>query len=90
MRTTHPICPDQTRRYGHRPGIRGRKRLFHSPSRNSADGKVIGIDFSPQMLAKARANAAKRGCDNVEFREGDIETCRYETTRQMSWSAIAF
>ena len=25
------------------------------------------------MLAKARANAAKRGCDNVEFREGDIE-----------------
>ncbi len=36
-------------------------------------GKVIGIDFSPEMIAKARANAAKLQYDNVEFREGDIE-----------------
>lgn len=36
-------------------------------------GKVIGIDFSPQMIDKARRNAAKRGYDNVEFLEGDIE-----------------
>lgn len=36
-------------------------------------GKVIGIDFSPQMLEKARKNAAKRGYTNVEFIEGDIE-----------------
>ena len=46
---------------------------FIARAETGADGKVIGIDFSPQMLAKARANAAKRGCDNVEFREGDIE-----------------
>ena len=37
------------------------------------NGKVIGIDFSPQMIAKARANAQKRGYTNVEFLEGDIE-----------------
>lgn len=49
---------------------------FIARAETGADGKVIGIDFSPQMLAKARANAAKRGYDNVEFREGDIETCR--------------
>lgn len=36
-------------------------------------GKVIGIDFSPRMLEKARANALKRGYSNVEFIEGDIE-----------------
>ncbi|MDD4515878.1 arsenite methyltransferase [Massilibacteroides sp.] len=36
-------------------------------------GSVIGIDFAPQMLARARANATKRGFTNVEFLEGDIE-----------------
>jgi small redox-active disulfide protein 2 len=36
-------------------------------------GRVIGIDFAPQMLARARANAVKRGFTNVEFLEGDIE-----------------
>ncbi|MFA7584140.1 MAG: arsenite methyltransferase [Proteiniphilum sp.] len=36
-------------------------------------GKVIGVDFTPAMVDKARENAAKRGFKNVEFREGDIE-----------------
>lgn len=36
-------------------------------------GKVIGIDFTPAMIYKARANAEKLGFNNVEFREGDIE-----------------
>jgi SAM-dependent methyltransferase len=36
-------------------------------------GKVIGIDFSPQMIAKARENSNKRGYTNVKFIEGDIE-----------------
>lgn len=36
-------------------------------------GKVIGIDFAPNMLAKARANAERRGFKNIEFLEGDIE-----------------
>lgn len=37
------------------------------------EGKVIGIDFTPEMIAKARINADKLGYNNVEFREGDIE-----------------
>ena len=36
-------------------------------------GKVIGIDFTPAMIEKARANAEKLGYHNIEFRQGDIE-----------------
>ncbi len=36
-------------------------------------GRVIGVDMTPDMLARARANAAKVGYTNVEFREGEIE-----------------
>jgi len=36
-------------------------------------GKVIGIDFTPAMLERARQNAELRGFNNVEFRQGDIE-----------------
>lgn len=36
-------------------------------------GKVIGIDFTEAMIAKARANAEKLGLNNVEFRLGDID-----------------
>lgn len=36
-------------------------------------GKVIGIDFTPKMIERARLNAEARGFNNVEFREGDIE-----------------
>jgi ubiquinone/menaquinone biosynthesis C-methylase UbiE len=36
-------------------------------------GKVIGIDFTPAMIEKARHNAEVRGFHNVEFRQGDIE-----------------
>lgn len=36
-------------------------------------GKVIGVDFTPAMVEKARKNAIKRGFKNVQFREGDIE-----------------
>jgi SAM-dependent methyltransferase len=37
------------------------------------EGKVLGIDFTPEMISKARTNAEKLGFNNVEFREGDID-----------------
>ena len=37
------------------------------------EGKIIGIDFSEPMIEKAKANAEKRGIQNVSFRQGDIE-----------------
>jgi SAM-dependent methyltransferase len=36
-------------------------------------GKVIGVDMTQEMLAKARGNAQKNGFTNVEFRLGEIE-----------------
>ncbi len=36
-------------------------------------GRVIGVDMTHEMLAKARANAARVGATNVEFRLGEIE-----------------
>lgn len=36
-------------------------------------GRVIGVDMTPEMLDKARANKVKVGADNVEFRLGEIE-----------------
>jgi arsenite methyltransferase len=36
-------------------------------------GRVIGVDMTPQMVTKARANARKAGVLNVDFRLGEIE-----------------
>ncbi|WP_294143060.1 arsenite methyltransferase [uncultured Sanguibacteroides sp.] len=46
---------------------------FVARAETGETGKVIGIDFTPAMIAKARKNAETRGFNNVEFREGDIE-----------------
>ena len=46
---------------------------FVARAETGETGKVIGIDFTPAMIDKARANAEKRGFNNVEFRQGDIE-----------------
>ena len=46
---------------------------FLAAQKVGESGRVIGVDMTPEMLAKARANADKGGYTNVEFREGVIE-----------------
>ncbi len=46
---------------------------FIARAETGEDGKIIGIDFTPAMIDKARANAEKLNYYNVEFRQGDIE-----------------
>jgi arsenite methyltransferase len=46
---------------------------FIARNETGETGKVIGIDFTPAMIEKARANAEKLNFHNVEFRQGDIE-----------------
>jgi arsenite methyltransferase len=36
-------------------------------------GRVIGVDMTPEMISKARANAERGGYRNIEFRLGEIE-----------------
>jgi arsenite methyltransferase len=37
------------------------------------EGRVIGVDMTPEMVEKARENARRGGYGNVEFRLGEIE-----------------
>lgn len=46
---------------------------FVARSEAGEGGKVIGIDFTPAMIEKARLNSETLGFNNVEFRQGDIE-----------------
>ncbi|MBI2501848.1 MAG: methyltransferase domain-containing protein [Candidatus Latescibacteria bacterium] len=46
---------------------------FLAAAQVGAAGRVIGVDMTPQMVAKARENARKGGYENVEFRLGEIE-----------------
>jgi len=41
-------------------------------------GRVIGVDMTPEMIAKARENARKGGYSSVEFRLGEIENLPVE------------
>ena len=41
-------------------------------------GRVIGVDMTPEMLARARATAARAGVTHVDFREGRLEALPVE------------
>jgi AhpD family alkylhydroperoxidase len=51
--------------------------VFIAARKVGATGRAIGVDMTPEMLAKARKNIAtyreRSGLDNVEFRLGEIE-----------------
>ncbi len=47
---------------------------FLAAERVGTDGRVVGVDMTPEMLARARRSAVELGVeDRVEFREGHIE-----------------
>ncbi len=46
---------------------------FLAAQKVGKNGKVIGIDMTPEMIGRARENARKGGYANVEFRLGEIE-----------------
>lgn len=54
-------------------GAGGGVDCFLAAKQVGPEGHVIGIDMTPKMLSKARANAEKVGAKNVEFRLGEIE-----------------
>lgn len=46
---------------------------FLAAMRVGRDGRVIGVDMTPEMVEKAKGNAEKLGARNIEFRHGEIE-----------------
>jgi arsenite methyltransferase len=54
-------------------GSGGGLDVFLAAAKVGTTGKAIGIDMTPDMLALARANAAKAGLTNVEFHEATID-----------------
>jgi arsenite methyltransferase len=48
--------------------------VFYAAQLVGTLGRIIGIDFTPEQLAKARRLAADTGVDQVDFREGRIES----------------
>ncbi|MEK7773246.1 MAG: arsenite methyltransferase [Deltaproteobacteria bacterium] len=46
---------------------------FLAATKVGAKGRIIGVDMTPEMVEKARANAKKHGVKNIEFRLGEIE-----------------
>jgi arsenite methyltransferase len=53
--------------------------LLLAARRVGADGRVIGVDMTPEMVERARANAAAAGAENVEVRQGIIEELPVES-----------
>lgn len=47
---------------------------FLAAQRVGSNGSVIGVDMTPEMVAKARVNAAREAYKNVAFRLGELES----------------
>ena len=54
-------------------GSGGGLDCFLAAKKVGESGYVIGVDMTPEMLEKARANAKRMGVTNVEFRQGYLE-----------------
>jgi arsenite methyltransferase len=54
-------------------GCGGGLDVFLAAKKVGPTGKAIGIDMTPEMLARARANARQQGLTNVEFHEATID-----------------
>lgn len=46
---------------------------FIARAETGAEGKVIGVDFTPEMIEKAKRNASRLGFENVHFYLGEID-----------------
>jgi arsenite methyltransferase len=54
-------------------GSGGGLDVFLAAKKVGPTGKAIGIDMTPEMLARARVNAERQGLSNVEFHEATID-----------------
>ena len=62
-------------------GSGGGLDCFLAAKQVGEDGYIIGLDMTPEMLARATAAAQRLGIDNVEFRKGYLEDMPVESDR---------
>jgi ubiquinone/menaquinone biosynthesis C-methylase UbiE len=70
-------------------GCGGGSHLSELRAAVGAEGRVIGVDYSPRMLARARAEVRRHGWDNVEIRRGDASRPGFEQPDLAAASADA-
>src|SRR5207237_4129587 len=73
-------CGNPTAFAGLRPGetvvdlgCGGGLDVFLAAAKVGPGGRAVGIDMTPEMVARARANAAKQDLENVEFHQATID-----------------
>lgn len=78
-------CGSPVRYAGLKPGMTvldlgsgGGIDVFAASRRMFGQGKVIGVDATPEMILRARGTAIKLGFANVEFRPGELESLPVE------------
>jgi arsenite methyltransferase len=57
-------------------GCGGGIDTFLAAPRTGPEGRVIGLDFLPEMLERTAAGAAEKGLDNIELLESEMEAIR--------------
>ncbi len=60
-------------------GSGGGVDVFAASRRMFGEGRVLGVDSTPEMVLLAKETASKRGMTNVEFRLGEIENLPVES-----------
>jgi SAM-dependent methyltransferase len=55
-------------------GSGGGLDAFLAAPKVGPNGRVIGVDMTPEMISRARENAERDGVENVEFRQGRLES----------------
>ena len=63
--------------------------VFFAALRVGSNGTVVGVDFTPEQLQKARRLAVENGFAQVEFREGRIEGLPVDCVPAISNSPVA-
>jgi len=52
---------------------------FFAAQKVGAEGRVIGVDMTPEMIERARSSATRLNLNNVEFRQGYLEDLPVES-----------
>ena len=89
LRQPHRLCLAQRGRDRPRPGVGCGVRCLSRRGEGRQDGKVIGVDMTPEMLDLARRNSAKANTGMSNSGSAKSKACRSPMTPSIASSPIA-